>query len=190
MSTVKKRDRGDCCSNCGRQFFCDEPMKIPPATPLHCVIDYCLSRIRFTLPGECAYRSKNRGKWPGIEGEPELVVAHDEHECARGADHTRAGWKRRAAVGRVARVRGDDGQSLWTPYKAPRKGSYLRREFVAISSFQTCFSSLYRIYRWNMKTKATSQEINVGVLEARSEARKPIATADDITSLNQVSGMA
>ncbi|KAI0081622.1 hypothetical protein K474DRAFT_1656427, partial [Panus rudis PR-1116 ss-1] len=31
------------------------------------------------------------------------------------------------------RARGDDGQSLWTPYKAPRKGSYLRREFVAIS---------------------------------------------------------
>ncbi|KAI0074438.1 hypothetical protein K474DRAFT_1665453 [Panus rudis PR-1116 ss-1] len=28
---------------------------------------------------------------------------------------------------------GVDGQSLWTPYKAPRKGSYLRREFVAIS---------------------------------------------------------
>ncbi|KAI0069910.1 hypothetical protein K474DRAFT_1670598 [Panus rudis PR-1116 ss-1] len=28
---------------------------------------------------------------------------------------------------------GIDGQSLWTPYKAPRKGSYLRREFVAIS---------------------------------------------------------
>ncbi|KAI0075100.1 hypothetical protein K474DRAFT_1664696, partial [Panus rudis PR-1116 ss-1] len=30
-------------------------------------------------------------------------------------------------------ARGADGQSLWTPYKAPRKGSYLRREFVAIS---------------------------------------------------------